>query len=737
MARTQEERWTLITKVCVIVFLASMALASAPLLNCMSGGTELEEGASPTFEVCSAAHPISGQRLPVGLAVGSFLFGVFALFRRKAEASSEHYDDDLDQVLSQGSSRIEDDGQLTRDVRGIGRMDVEAIDVSYELDIRSTDEEARHEQEQQKRRGHKTLMDMVAIQVETIKEREEQSRVQRITVEGFYCPRPLAGKPIVYVDPSHESASDEQIGEEAGALERPFKTITAAIDHAQGIVKAEQIAVQVRVMPGVYQESLTIPSMVSVLNHRIPGDGGIREHLQWLRTLTDIDHPERVTILPPPHVPIGVLFERGEKQGLYGCHVVCRDGTQQVGLGNEHSTKLMVRTCWVEGFKMGGVQLNMAGGELPGSEVRLEGSVFTANESERGGAVALRNTMLSIHVCVFEDNLAQSGGAIYALQPKGTLNVTSSRFLKNRAKAKTLIKDHPEDIPLASWYDLTGLGGAVVVEDGYVKMALCQMAANGASTAGGAVALLSSRAILQGDDDQPMLIKKNRARTGGGVFAIGLSGERTTIKASNVHFEENLAEFVGGGFAMIASAIAQVQQSVFLSNESKGQKSLGGGVGCIYGSEFMAVNTTFRNNRTTVSGGAIGVRNASLSIKGNSLLQDNISLEGRCGGVYFESTSGQHLDDLLEHGEIQVPLVCRLLEAEMVGNRSAAQPSALFVGNLSKWGTLPIELHLGKDLEVRSNVVEQKDGGEMTAVFWCGEPKMTSKTMQPGKMMLS
>ena len=722
MSQRQEIFWTRCAQICVVVFLAALALALAPAIDCLTS-TE-----NATLGACLAQHPVQEQRSMLGLCAVAAIFGVLSMVMRRASAGAPSpVKKDIDQIMARQRQGMPS-GRHVHNTQP-PEIDISAIDVSQDLNIYTGEDDAAQER---KRKGHETLMDMVAVKVESIEERAELSRVQRVTVEGYYCPRRLVGKPLLYVNPTHAAATDAIVDDEHGHIDSPFRTISAALLHARTIVDQERMAVQVRVMPGVYAEAIEISDMVSVLNHVIPGEGGIEEHLAWLKQQDTQEHPERVTLLPPKDVDVGVIFEPGQRQGLYGVHVVSQEGARQVGVGNERSSALKIRSCAVRGFKMGGIQLSQAGGEIPGNEVSIEGCLLTQNESAKGGALAVRDALVTVHGCVIEDNQATSGGAIYALEPRGTLHITSTRFFKNRARAAYINKAHPEEVPLSSWYDMEGIGGALVVEDGYIKMALCQLIANGASHAGGAVALLSSRAIFQGTGEHAMMVLQNRARVGGAIFCVGLAGERTTIKASHVNFEENMGQSLGGAWALVASSIAQARHCSFSHNACRGDDSLGGAVGCIYGADFMGGDLMFQDNACVGHGAAIGARNASVRLRTQTIIQRNQSEAGRAGGIFFETTSGPHITEMIEHGEIQIPVMCALHNVRMQDNTAHQKPSSLLIGNLVRSPTLPIDLEIGQDLDIQDTT----NDAESMAVFWCGQPKMSFSTLTPGRYLL-
>lgn len=733
-----------VIKASVVIALFMAALSFAPALSCLNEpaaptapeGEGAQEPLKRTFGQCMELAPPSHQRLPVGIGLMALIAAAGAAVGRrglKGTAADKREQELSTMEMKRKTVRIEAVEQLDRDLRGHGKVRVEAIDVSQELDLQATPVQAA--QEHQAHAGSPTLMDMVAIQLDTIKEREELSRVERVTIEGFYCPRRLLGKPILYVDPKHEASSDRVTGEDSGSLELPFKTISAALLMAEDVVNKTGMPVQVRVMPGVYQEALKVPSKVSVLNHRMPGDGGLEEHLAWLTRQQEVDHPERVTIFAPPSARIAVFFDVGTRQGLYGCHVISRDGISQVGLGNERSTELMVRTCVFSGFKLGGVQLNKAGGETAGLEVKLEGCHFNENEALKGGAIAIKESFVVVHHCVFDRNVASSGGAIFASEPRGTLTITYSKFYKNKAKADEVIEAHAEEVALKSWFECSGRGGAIGVERGTVKLAMCELRTNGASNAGGALSLVSSRALLQGAGQQELVMRGNRARQGGAIFMVGSKNAPSTLKGTQLLFEQNLGQSLGGAIGLVGTSVAQLAQSRLVGNTAQGPESLGGGVGCLLGAEFLGDEVTFQANKAQGAGGALAARNGSARLKG-CVLQDNYCEQGRGAGLYLESLAGARLDKLLEHGELKVPFVLKLKDVEFLGNIAAKAPSALFVGNMVKVPTLPIDMELAGSIQARGNSVTGQANSEAVAVVWSGERRLGQAQLQAQRIML-
>ena len=753
------DRGAQIIMACVVLTLASAGAALAPAIRCHMSGEPQDSSYAQVLTApeqgglsqCLSQSPPTRQRGPIGVGLLSVLVGAgVAASRRGAARAKRPASDAFDlapsphQALGPSSgrpphraphttTRIDAVKQLDRDVRGVGSTQVEAIELSQELELGTTAAHVAREREGRPMAAP-TLMDMVAIQLDSIQESQDRSRVERVTLDGFYCPRRLLGKPVFYVDPRHPGASDEG-GEDGGSLERPFRTIAAALRAATRAVRSLATPAQVRVQPGVYQEALKIPDRVSVLNHRLPGEGGPEEHLAWLMSQRDqVDHAQRVTILAPVHEPVAVRFEPGLRQGLYGCHVVSRPGVEQVGLGVERSTELTVRACVVSEFKLGGAQLHACGSDAPGMEVRFEGCAFLSNEALKGGALAIRDSVVAAHLCVFERNEAKSGGAIFASEPRGTLTITRSRFVKNRARHEQVPEEPAEAMALQTWFEGAGMGGAIGVERGVIKLGLCELRSNGATVAGGALALFSARALVQGALDEPSRLHGNRARAGGALFAVGRKEAPSTLKVVHASLTQNLGQSLGGGVCLIGMCTAQLAQSLLEGNVAQGQESLGGAIGAALGAQILGDGLTLRANKAMGAGAAIAARNASLRLR-SSLVQDNLCEQGRAA-LYVESVSGARLDRLIAHGEVQIPFSCKLVEVELVGNRAAKAPSALFVGNMLKTPSLPIEVELERGVTQRGNRVEGQEVAEAVAILWAGERRMGQADLRPTTMTL-
>ncbi len=153
-----------------------------------------------------------------------------------------------------------------------------------------------------------------------------------------------------------------------------------------------------------------------------------------------------------------------------------------------------------------------------------------------GGGVQVENVDATIEHCVFENLVADRGGAIAIAS--GSLSIKSSRLVANEAR----------------------VGGAIFVAGGVVSMVGCVLSANQAEQ-GGAV----------GGDAGEMVVElctfsANASTTLGGAIAWG-DGQSGAIRVMQTYLEANQAEF-GGGIASLGDpSRVEVESSIICRND--------------------------------------------------------------------------------------------------------------------------------------------------------------------------
>ena len=226
-----------------------------------------------------------------------------------------------------------------------------------------------------------------------------------------------------------------------------------------------------------------------------------------------------------------------------------------------------------------------------------------------GGAILLQAGDLSLARCIFTNNRADTGGAVYATTttiPNRFLSVVDSTFTGNAATG----------------LNNGGKGGAVyMLGTSDVTLQRDTFTLNTAFREGGALRVQTSSATVTISDS---LIANNTANGGAGIFVQG----PTTI--TNTVVRDNLSGGTGGGIWVQGGSL-NLTAGVVSGNRVTGTTASGGGI-------FSQANTTItdstvRDNTTGNSGGGIYVQ-ATLNLSGSTVSGNRAeSTVGTGGGV--------------------------------------------------------------------------------------------------------
>ena len=736
---------------CLIIGVVGVLLAFIPWLTCAqaypSNAAELAQilsvlglalpvdpgtgGLQEAASMCLNAYPPSGERLPLAGGLGAMALGVVLRFVGKAPPAPP---EELPELARSGPLIAPDHDSIEprRSDLSPEEMD-EGIDLDEELGLGG--ESGRFDADQDE-----TLMDQVVDQVRELEVREAARVEEEATVDGFFCPSGMSHAPRLHVDPGHEGARDDEEPGRGESVERPFRTIGAALDRAKALAREAGEPVQVRLAPGIYQEALRVPSRVMLVNHRMPAEGDFVGRLRWLMAQQDVDAQDRVTILAPAEAEQAVFFLPGNTQGLFGCHVVAREATEQVGVVATRCDGVLVANCSIEGFRRGGARIAHCGSDLSVGGIQFLGCRFQSNRQSRGGAVRAEQSAILCDGCLFLDNRARCGGAIWAQELRSPLTVRRCEFKHNlaRAPASSLPQESPILLDPVVWEDLHGVGGAIWMAGSRLKLDRCELRENGASAGGGGLALFGCKALLHGkSQDEPLLFKSCRARTGGAILAAAAHDEPSIIRAANLLLERNIAQEIGGAVALCGAVTCQMTSSQLEYNQADEQDGLGGAVGIFGGAELLGLGLLFRANRAAEAG-AILARNGSLRLKDHVIFQDNEACAGQAGALRVDTVEDPRLERLVARGDLKMPFVLKLLDVEMVGNLAARCPAAVAVGRAEGDEAMPLGLEFGEAVRLRANRVkgERARPGEHLIVAWRGSRVLDDQELEPGKRVL-
>lgn len=577
-----------------------------------------------------------------------------------------------------------------------------------------------------------TLMDQVGIQISETRRMEAIIKEEEATIDGFFSPSGMSRLPVLYVDPEHDMAGFSLDEGEQGSREVPYSTIKDAIIRARQLVRETQRGVQIRVMPGVYKEHVVLPPQVAIVNHRMPAEGGPEERLRWLQGQRDVGDVDRVTILIPSMEKIGVRFDPGGGQGIFGCHIVGRGKAGQVGIRLSRGEKVSVVSCVVEQFDQGGAFVELSGSDISVGGIRFVGSIFRDNKSPEGGAIAATESAVKVESCLFERNRSKRGGALCFWGMRGMCSVTTSEFLENKSQVKHLPVEALEDLEPARWEEQEGTGGAIWVGSSQIKIVDCEFRSNGASMSGGAIACIASRMLMQGTDRaKPLVMKDNRSRSGGAILAVGGYDEetRSIVKLSFVECEKNFGQKGGGALLALGGSVIQASNVGFEYNKGDDVSSLGGAVYLLHGAELLGTELLVRANEASMGGGVASV-NGSIRLKDRCVFQDNVAQLESCGAMYAGVQVSSFVEEAIGNGELKLPFVVKLLDVECTGNLAMEEPSAVGIGDVNhKQSVMTMGVELSDRLSLRSNHVK---GGGLDAqdgalrVIWKGEERVRS-----------
>ncbi len=731
-----EYKWQRGALVCGALALVLCVMGFAPTLECMTSFpgnspdlVELGVALPGTIDestpkgqgiaLCRQAYPLSNQRGPLLL---SLVFGLLSLVSWSLSRSSAQ-DDEEDEWVPETRPKLPMVEEAPR------RYVPDVIELDEELDLGLGGKVEAHPNDQD------TVMDQVSTQQRTLAlkavERERVSGGKN--KDGFFVPMGYEDTPAIYVDASSFMASDgmEDYAERVNAPERPFETLGAALEVARELAEGGK-KVQVRVVPGVYQEAVSIPARVAVVNNRMPAGWPAREYITWLKDQIDVDHPERVTLLAPAEEQICVEVEMGGvSQRRDGGHLVGREETQQRGVSARRTMGTTLMACTIEGYVANGVRMEFSGREEPGLRARIVGCLFKENRALEGGALSLSDGSYDVLDSLFEDNRARNGGAVFGMRLKNPLMIEGCEFKGNSAQSRELPWTTPRHVQPTKWKEVEGLGGAVYVFESVCKLRGCRFSGGGSSYAGGAVASLATRLILDGGEDESE-IKGMKSRTGGAVFAVGWPAAAGMLKVVRMNLRKNEAIEEGGAVAAVGAVRVQVEQSTLELNACVGEKGEGGALMSSGGAEVVLVRSLLRSNKATMHGGGAAASDGSLSVRDGTVFQDNMAEAGAAGGLFFDAT--QLVGESLE----QKPRVLKLSTCEFVGNLASKGCSAVFAGSMMEGAVGEVRVNAAEDVEFRANrFVGRGRENNNVLLVWDGEPRHRGDALPEGVTILT
>ncbi len=684
-------------------------LVVAPLGYCV-----FEAGEAGAVGMCMDGHVL---RIPEVLALGSLFCVFFGVVLGLRERTLVRDEEALQRRVEQAARRAAHHTPAldAAAMRGTRRKAPEVIEVEEDLGIGVEPAGVVEEEE--------SVMSFVQEREARQAESRRGEQEPRPELAGVYCPPGMEGAPVLYVDGAVTPSVVPNPEDRIDSPDLPHTELEDALRQAFDLVMSRGEPVMIRVMPGVYQARLEIPDRVVVVNHRLPAEATIDQRRTWLEEQDHVDHPDRVTLLAPSHSRVGVQMLPGQKQGLFGCYLVARKGVGQTGLKVTRSVATAVVHCAIEGFSRGGALVESSGEPLAGREVQFVGCIFRGNANrEAGGGLLVRESAVTVEASEFDSNRAPDGGAIAVEGEEKPLRLKRCLLQRNRA----LVDEEPEavqDLDFLQWQKLHGLGGGLVVRGGMAKAVDCIFDGNDAAVAGGAVAAVGGKVVLQGTSTDRAMISENRADAGGGVFAVGWSDEPGMVRLTGVAVLGNVAKTLGGGVGAVGRATVRLEEAVVEQNHAAGgAHGLGGGVAVWRGATLQGRELVVSSNRADSSGGGVAVLNASVSLVEGTTLNRNVATGGSGGGLLVLTMEDHHLERLVNQEGFEMPLKCKIDGVRITQNQANGAGGGLRAGNRGRAPTFPIALAIRRPDWVVDNSSEEKaEDFAQICIRWAGE----------------
>lgn len=725
-AHTWQQTW----KTGLVIFIGAVIWAMWPWADCTWGLTQ-ERLPRPTdtskaaSALCLEQYSPLDEPAAVGIGVLALVLGLFAR-SRVPEQKLRVPRRATDTTVGAGPAAGPATAWSAPDRHGADVPD--AIDLSQELDLGFERSAADVEDEGD------TLMNYLEEQRELSEASEAGVGGEAATtVDGFYAPPGLGDSAILYVDPAQAAASDAatDAAGRVGNPERAYQTIAAAHAHAAKLVRQTGQPVQVRLAPGVYQEAVEVPDRVALVNHRLPAEGSVRQRLEWVSSQKEVDHPDRVTLLPPPDAQRALTLAQGRMQGVFGCHIVGREGVAQTGVVVESALAAAIVHCVIDGFEGGGIRARQSGTAAPGSGLSLVGCRVRGNIARRGGGLFATRCTLRIEQSVFERNRASVGAGALVDEAAAPAVFEQVEFRQNMA---TRAPDdphepHPVRARIDSWSSRTGLGGGLAVRRSEARIVGCRFLVNAAETAGGGLANLGSRILIKGERRSDEAFSENKSAAGGAAACIGWTGCQAILKLTAVTLGRNLADSFGGGIFAVGLGVVQMADAQLIDNHSKLDRGMGGAIFAVKGARLLAKGCRFSKNKSAGHAGALGAVNASIELGDGCIIEENTAQGGMGGAIIVLSRADAELEELMStHRDFTLPFALRMLDVSVRHNAARRPPAGIWVGNRDDQPTFPVEVALKYPERVRHNEAWDEGGGldEQIVVQWAGRVVATA-----------
>ena len=343
----------------------------------------------------------------------------------------------------------------------------------------------------------------------------------------------------------------------------------------------------------------------------------------------DIQEPKESVTITSTTILTGTTIQDCEAQ----------DNGGGINLNNAHNVSctlenVTVQRCIATSGGGGGVcvkagALTITGGAFKDNMAVQGGGIFVdKGTSAQAGTVTISGTQKK--PVVIANNEADHGGGLYN---GGTANISYAKFEENTAKhngggmynAGTCTMDGVElkkNKADASETSLRLGGGIFISEDAECVLGegvkITENSATGTNSNGGGIFVNKvsdtqlGKLTITGSQEKPVVIAKNEAAYGGGLYSYG------TVTISYAEIKENKVPHDGGG--MYNAGTCSMQHVTVKDNTASDSTNLAGRGGGIYNNKTLTLNnTTVTDNTATLNGGAL-YNDSTFTMSGSTVI---------------------------------------------------------------------------------------------------------------------
>lgn len=666
-----------------------------------------------TFGYCMEGHPLQFPTTILVSGVMLALGGVVLRAREKQVLEQQRLQrEETRRLAAQGSVQAADSG------RGAARRAPSEIEMDEPLDLEGMETEPGGSDDD----GESAMAFLQRERESRALQLAEKRRGGRSDGRDYYVPPGMERAADLFVDPDAENGDDVEPSKRIDSRDHPHTDLDEALRHAFQIVMDDNRAVVVRLMPGIYQTSVEIPSRVALVNHAMPRDQTVDERLAWLQEQTDYEHPQRVTLLAADGADVAVRFVAGENQGIFGCVLTGRSGVAQTGLVARDNDALAVVHCGFERFLAGGTKVVDSGEDVAGRRVQFVGCVWDGNTTpRRGAALQIRRSVVRIEAGVFENNRAVCGGAIAAWELEKPLRIHRSLIQRNRAQP-TEGERSLKSVPPDGWAEVGGVGGGLWIRDGLAKLEDVNIEGNDASLGGGGIASVGARVVVESTGPERGVIRENRAEAGGGLLVAAGPQAEALIRVTEVEIGKNLSRALGGGACGIGNAVLQFKDVQLEANRATGAApGIGGGIGLWRGAVAQLKGGEVTGNDADGGGGGIGAVNASVQLRKQCLINRNES-RADGGGIYAVVMPSRVFEQFIGEPGFELPLEVVIKNVRITSNEARGTGGGLRAGSRGEERAFSLRLAVEPTSWIRGNSGgDEREYCDQLWVEWGGD----------------